>query len=184
MAERSLFRMMNAMTVIEADASHVEYLSEFGRKSFIYAYQCTLPLEELTKYIQVAFSESTILEEINGSLATYFICQDSNSKPCGYAKLIQSDAPECIQSGSMELQRLYVDSDHRGHGVGKRLEKQVETYSRNHDIHTLWLRVWEGNMVAQDIYKKWGFSIIGEEPYQVGEDQRTVLIMNKPLSSS
>jgi ribosomal protein S18 acetylase RimI-like enzyme len=170
------------MTVIEANASHVEYLSDFGSKSFIYAYQCTLPLEELKKYIQDAFSESTILEEINGSLATYFICQDSNSKPCGYAKLIQSAAPDSVQSDSMELQRLYVDSDYRGHGVGKRLETQVETYSRNHDIHSLWLRVWDGNVVAQDIYKKWGFEIVGEEQYQVGEDQRTVLIMNKPIS--
>jgi ribosomal protein S18 acetylase RimI-like enzyme len=170
------------MTVIEADASHVEYLSDFGSKSFIYAYQCTLPLEKLKKYIQDAFSESIILEEINGSLATYFICQDSNSNPCGYAKLIQSATPDSVHSDSMELQRLYVDSDYRGHGVGKRLETQVETYSSNHDIHSLWLRVWEGNVVAQDIYKKWGFEIVGEEQYQVGEDQRTVLIMNKPIS--
>lgn len=170
------------MTIIEADPSHVEYLSDFGSKSFIYAYQCTLPLEELKKYINVGFSESTILEEINGSLATYFICQDSNSNPCGYAKLIKSATPEYIDSGSIELQRLYVDSDYRGHGVGKLLELHSESNAKNRNIRDIWLRVWNGNTVAQDIYNKWGFKIVGEEQYQVGEDQRTVLLMNKYLS--
>ncbi len=107
--------------------------------------------------LQIGFSESTILEEIKGSLATYFICQDSNSKPCGYAKVIKSATPENIHSGSIELQRLYVDSDYRGHGIGKLLETRGESYSRNRGIHHLWLRVWEGNVVAQDLYKKWGF---------------------------
>ena len=172
------------MTIIEADPSHVEYLSDFGSKSFIYAYQSTLPLEELRKYIKSTFSEAAILEEINGSLATYFICQDSSLNPCGYAKLIQSPAPECINPGScIELQRLYVESDYRGRGIGKLLESHAESNSRNRDIHNIWLRVWEGNTVAQAVYKKWGFTIIGEEQYQVGEDQRTVLLMCKPLSN-
>ena len=170
------------MTIIEADPSHAEYLSDFGSKSFIYAYQCTLPLEEIRKYINTAFSEAAILEEINGSLATYFICQDASLNPCGYAKLIQSPAPECINpSSGIELQRLYVDSDYRGRGIGKLLEFHAESNSRNRDIHNIWLRVWEGNTVAQEIYKKWGFTIVGEEQYQVGEDQRIVLLMNKSL---
>jgi len=170
------------MTVIEADSSHVEYLSEFGRKSFIYAYQCTLPLEELNKYIAHAFSESTIREEINGSLATYFVCQDSDLNLCGYAKLIPSPPPKQINSHScIELQRLYVDSDYRGHGVGKLLELHSESYAKNKTISDIWLRVWDGNTVARDIYTKWGYVIIGKESYQVGEDQRTVLLMQKPL---
>ena len=171
------------MTIIEADSSQVEYLSDFGRKSFIYAYQCTLPLEELNKYINHAFSESTIRKEINGVVATYFVCQDSELNLCGYAKLIQSPPPKCINSHScIELQRLYVDSDYRGHGVGKLLELHSESYVKNRNISDIWLRVWDGNTVAQDIYKKWEFTIVGEEVYQVGEDQRTVLLMRKSLS--
>ncbi|MBC8205957.1 MAG: GNAT family N-acetyltransferase [Kiritimatiellaeota bacterium] len=171
------------MTVIEADSSHIAYLSDFGRKSFIYAYQCTLPLEELNQYIDHAFSESTIREEINGLSATYFVCQNSALNPCGYAKLIQSPPPECIDSPScIELQRLYVDSDYRGHGVGRLLEMHSEAYAKNRNIRDIWLRVWDGNTVAQDIYKKWEFTMVGEELYPVGKDQRTVLLMRKSLS--
>lgn len=171
------------MTVIEADLSKVEYLADFGRKSFIYAYQCTLPLEELNKYVNNAFSESTIREEISGSSAIYFVCQDSELKPCGYAKLIQSPPPECINSNScIELQRLYVDSDYRGKGIGKLLEAHCEANAKKRNISDIWLRVWEGNTVAQDIYRKWEFKIVGKESYRVGKDQRMVLIMHKFLS--
>lgn len=171
------------MTIIEADSSHAEYISDFGSKSFIYSYECTLPLYELKKYTSVAFAKSNILEEINSSLATYFICQDSKLNSCGYAKLIQSFPPECINSNScIELQRLYVDSDYKGHGAGKLLELSSESNARNRNISDIWLRVWDGNTVAQNIYKKWDFIIAGEEPYQVGKDQRTVLLMRKSLS--
>jgi ribosomal protein S18 acetylase RimI-like enzyme len=171
------------MIIIEADSSHVEYLSDFGSKSFIYAYQCTLPQEELKKYINAAFSESTILEELNGSLATYFICQEPKLSPCGYAKLIKSPPPKCVNSKScIELQRLYIDSDYRGQGIGKLLESHAESYALNRNIRDIWLRVWEGNVVAQEIYKKWGFTIVGNELYQVGKDQRTVLLMCKSLT--
>ena len=171
------------MVVIEADSSHVEYLSDFGSKSFIYAYQCTLPLEELKKYINVSFSESTILEEMDGSLATYFICQEPKLSPSGYAKLIKSLPPKCVNSNScIELQRLYIDSDYRGQGIGKLLASHAELYARNRNIRDIWLRVLEGNVVAQEIYKRWEFSTVGNELYQVGKDQRTVLVMRKFLS--
>jgi len=170
------------MIVIEADASDVNYLSDFGSKAFIYAYQCTLPVEELRKYINVEFAPSVIRKEIQASLATYFICQDSASNPCGYAKLIQSPPPRCVNSDScIELQRLYVDSSHRGHGVGRLLELHAESAARKRNIKSIWLRVWEGNVVAQDIYRHWRFETVGNERYQVGKDQRTVLLMRKSL---
>ena len=173
---------MDTMTVIEADSSHVDYLSDFGSRSFIYAYQCTLPVEELRKYTNVAFAESAIRKEIQASLATYFICQDSELNPCGYAKLIKSPPPQCVNSDScIELQRLYVDSNFRGYGVGRRLELHAESYARKRNICDIWLRVWEGNVVAQEIYRHWDFEIVGEELYQVGRDRRTVLLMRRSL---
>lgn len=172
------------MKVIEANSSHVGYLSGFGSKSFIHAYQSTLPLKELKDYIDVAFCEAAILEEINTSSATYYICKDSELDLCGYAKLNKSPTPKCIDSdNSIELQRLYVDSGHRGQGVGKLLERHVESIARDRGVSYIWLHVWEGNTVAQAIYKKWGFTVVGEELYKVGQEQRRVLLMRKSLTT-
>ena len=116
-------------------------------------------------------------------MATYLICEDTNSNPCGYAKLVDSPAPEYVTSdNNIELQRLYVNSSFQGKGVGKLLASQAEKEARNRGIHYLWLRVWDGNELARDIYINWGYVIIGNEPYEVGNENRTVLLMEKALS--
>lgn len=169
--------------IIEADASHVGFLSTFGSDSFIEAYASTLPLPELEKYTATAFSESTVLDEINGSLATYFICLDSTSIPCGYSKLLLSNPPDCINpDGSIELQRLYVNGNYRSQGIGKLLSLHGESYARNRRLRNMWLRVWEGNTRAQEAYLRWSYSVVGKEPYQVGDDERTVVLMCKSLT--
>ena len=170
------------MNVIAANTTHTKYLSDFGAKSFIDAYQSTLPLEALRDYVNEAFSEPGIRKEIEDALAAYFIFLDSDSNPCGYAKLVQSPAPESIgQDSNIELQRLYVDSTCRGQGAGRLLHSRAETHAASQNIHIMWLRVWEGNVAARDIYKNWGYVIVGNEPYEVGKEKRTVLVMRKLL---
>ena len=129
-------------SVIAADLTHVEFLSNFGRKSFVDSYQCTLPLKELEEYTRVAFSKDVISDEINGALAKYFICPDSGSNPYGYSKLILSNPPKSINpASSIELQRLYVDANYRGHGLGKLLALHSESHARDQGMRHLWLRV-------------------------------------------
>ena len=170
------------MIVVEANSEHVAYLSDFGSKSFVDAYQSTLPLEALVSYVEVAFSESTIRKEIEDASAAYFICKDAYSNSCGYMKLVQSPAPESIDTDShIELQRLYVDSKFMRLGIGKLLESHAESYAKNRNLNTIWLRVWEGNLIAREIYKNWGYIIVGTEPYEVSDEERTVLVMRKSL---
>jgi ribosomal protein S18 acetylase RimI-like enzyme len=166
--------------IIEAGASHVDFLSDFGRRSFVDAYKETLSLKDLEEYTAGAFSKSNILDEINNSTVTYFICTDLESNLCGYSKLIPSSPPDCIGSDfCIELQRLYVDERYKGQGIGKRLLMHTESKAMNKGFHGIWLRVWKGNCIAQKIYLKAHYSIIGEERYQVGKDWRTVILMRK-----
>jgi ribosomal protein S18 acetylase RimI-like enzyme len=169
--------------IIEADASHVDFLSDFGRESFIDAYKETLSQKDLEAYTAGAFSKSNILDEINNSTVTYFICTDLESNLCGYSKLIPSSPPECVGSDCcIELQRLYVDERYKGQGMGKRLLMHAESKAMNKGFHSVWLRVWKGNGIAQMIYLKANYSIIGEERYQVGKDGRTVILMRKTFN--
>lgn len=169
--------------ICRAEASHVEFLSSFGRQSFIDAYQRTLPLEELEIYTGEAFKKAIIRDEIEHARALYFICQDLRSKPCGYAKLLISRPPECIdQDGSIELQRLYVDKKYRAKGAGKALALHAENHAIKGAFRTIWLRVWDENVVAQKMYLKWQYTVQGEEKYPVGHEERGVLIMAKKLA--
>jgi len=168
--------------IIEADTSHADFLSDFGQTSFIAAYKETLSLKELGKYTASAFSKAKILAELKDSCAIFFICTGLESNPYGYAKLILSPPPDCIATeGCIELQRLYVAEGHKRMGIGKLLLAHVELKAINKGFNSIWLRVWKGNSLAQKMYLKAGYSMIGVERYQVGKDWRTVTLMHKHL---
>ena len=50
-------------------------------------------------------------------------------------------------------------------------------------LRIMWLRVWEENVLAQRIYLKWNYAIQGTETYQVGREERTVVLMSKTLGT-
>lgn len=169
--------------IIEADDSHVDFLADFGRRSFVDAYKETLSLKDLEEYTKDAFSKSNITAEINDPLVTFFVCKDLEANLCGYSKLILSSPPACIDPDrTIELQRLYVDECYRGQGIGELLLRHAESHTVNRGLHSIWLRVWDGNIIAQKKYLKWNYSMVGKEHYQVGGDERTVILMRKFLS--
>ncbi len=173
----------NILSVLKADLTHTEYLSDFGKKSFIDAYLSALPYHELETYTQNAFSKEFIYSEILNSSAEYFICQDlKQSNPYGYLKLIHSELPACIPyPKSIELQRLYVDNQYKGLGISTKLHMHSINYAKKMKMNGIYLRVWEKNTLALSIYAKWGYKVLGEEKYQVGNGYGIVRIMYKSL---
>ncbi len=170
--------------IFEADDSHADFLANFGRKSFVDAYKETLSLKNLEEYTKVAFSKSNISAEINDPSVIFFVCRDLELNLCGYSKLIMSPTPACIDPDrTIELQRLYVDERHRDQGLGKLLTMHAESHTRNQGFSSIWLRVWDGNILAQRKYLKWNYTIVGKEQYQVGGDKRSVILMYKRLSN-
>ncbi|UOA07682.1 GNAT family N-acetyltransferase [Methylobacter sp. S3L5C] len=166
--------------IIEADESHVDYLIDFGRRSFVDTYKGTLSIRDLEEYTNDAFSKSTITAEINDPSMNYFVCRDLESNLYGYSKLILSSSPGCVDPDrTIELQRLYVDESYRERGIGKPLLMHAELYAGNRGFRSIWLRVWDGNVIAQRKYLNWHYLVVGKEQYQVGRDARTVILMQK-----
>lgn len=130
---------------------------------YIDSYRRTLALSDLEKYTKTAFSTLTIMQELNCSLVSYFICEDTSSTPRGYAKLILSEPTECINTDEpIELQRLYVNENYPGQGMGGLLERHCEQDARNRHMNSIWLRVWNGNKQSLNLYQRWGYTIVGE----------------------
>ena len=48
----------------------------------------------------------------------------------------------------------------------------------------LWLGVWERNARALAFYRKWGFDVVGEHTFKLGEDPQHDLIMRRDLQST
>jgi ribosomal protein S18 acetylase RimI-like enzyme len=77
----------------------------------------------------------------------------------------------------VEIQRFYVDASHHGAGLAHRLMAHVLARADAAGYAVLWLGVWERNVRALAFYKKWGFEVVGEYTFKVGDDpQRDLLI--------
>jgi ribosomal protein S18 acetylase RimI-like enzyme len=101
----------------------------------------------------------------------------------GFAQLTEGTTEPCIEDleGLVELQRLYVDADFHGLGVGKALTNKAEGLARDLAYRIMWLGVWEGNFRAQRVYESMSFSRAGEHEFKMGRCIQTDWIMIKDL---
>jgi len=54
-----------------------------------------------------------------------------------------------------------------------------EAKQRRADV--LWLDVWEKNPRAIAFYHKWGFTVVGEQGFQMGEELQHDLLMQRQV---
>jgi len=102
----------------------------------------------------------------------------------GYAKLCDGDVPSVVSaSRAIELERLYLASQWFGTGVALSLLDACvgEAHQRGHDV--MWLDVWDANTRAQAFYRKHGFDVVGERPYDVGTITQRHLLMRGVLGA-
>jgi ribosomal protein S18 acetylase RimI-like enzyme len=101
----------------------------------------------------------------------------------GFAQLTEGTTEPCLShiTGAVELQRLYVSTQHHGQGIGQRLAREIESLARTLAYKALWLGVWEGNFKAQRVYEALGYSKIGDHEFKMGKCIQMDWIMCKDL---
>lgn len=69
----------------------------------------------------------------------------------------------------IELNKIYIDQDHQGKGLGKALMNAMMKHPRLKTITNIYLDVYNTNEKAIGLYKKYGFKIIGKTPFKLDE---------------
>jgi ribosomal protein S18 acetylase RimI-like enzyme len=78
-----------------------------------------------------------------------------------------------------EIQRFYVDISHHGAGVAQQLMAHILARAEATGFAVLWLGVWERNARALAFYRKWGFEVVGEHTFMLGNDPQRDLLMRR-----
>ena len=81
----------------------------------------------------------------------------------------------------VEIQRYYVDASHHGAGLAHQLMTHVVARAEAAGSTVLWLGVWERNPRALAFYRKWGFDVVAEHIFTVGNDPQRDLIMRRDV---
>lgn len=159
-------------------------LAEFGRQTFHDTYAAQNTPEDMAAYLAEHFGPEQQLAELQDPNTVFFLAL-MQQELVGYAKLyvgsaLGAEAGTDVRNRA-ELQRLYVQQDWQGTGLGAALLRRVLDEARQRGCRSLLLSVWEKNEQAQEFYRRKGFKQIGTTDYRVGQDVQNDFILRKGL---
>ena len=117
----------------------------------------------------------------------YFV---EDEKICGYFKNnldkspLESDAPLIYKSDvdfkklkGIEIERIYVIKEMKGHGIGRLMIEKTIEIAKTNGFDYVWLGVWADNASAIAFYQKMGFTVFGEHIFMMGNDAQKDFLM-------
>ena len=170
------------LTFEKCTIDDLEVLANISRDTFVSAFEKSNNSEDFWDYINHAFNENTIIEELMSSDSDFYFAYLKNVL-VGYFKLNKNAAQaEQFAEQSIELERIYVVEDFQNQGVGKLMLLKAIEFAQKYKPKFIWLGVWQENKNAVRFYEKLGFQKFGTHPYFIGKDKQTDWLMKKRLN--
>jgi ribosomal protein S18 acetylase RimI-like enzyme len=159
-------------TIRDATPDDAESLSALSTRlfirTFVEGFQMGYPEEDLAHYLEDAFSVGKVRSQILDP-ANHWLVAERDNQAVGYAYSGPCALPHPeVTPGCGELKRLYVDESMQGTGLGGQLLDQSLAWLEAQGRSRIWIGVWSGNLRAQAVYARRGFSKVGEYEYPVG----------------
>ncbi len=120
------------------------------------------------------WSEKSFYDEMTNKLAVYFTAK-TDGKCVGYAGFWNV-------SGEGGITNVAVLPPYRRQGIASMLIEEMIREGKAQSLALLTLEVRKSNRAAQDLYKKYGFDIIGERKRYYSDNGEDAFIMTKFLN--
>jgi ribosomal protein S18 acetylase RimI-like enzyme len=165
-----------------AAPSDAQRLAEFGARTFRDAFAAENRPENLDAYLAKTYGVQQQSAELGDpSVAT--LIAEADQEMVGFAQLRGGTTPVCVTGPRpMELWRFYVAREWHGQGVAPALMAALVAEALRRGAGTLWLGVWERNPRAQAFYRKSGYVVVGQQPFMLGRERQTDLVMARAIN--
>ena len=172
------------MVVIRpARVSDAASLAAIAERTFRETFAADNSAENIDLHCAQKFSAHIQGEEISDPRLVTLLA-DIAGELVGFAQLRLAQPTTSIKRDRpAELHGIYISSKWHGRGVARELMRAVYAAAANAGSDCLWLGVWERNLKAIAFYRKYGFSVVGDHVFMLGQDQQRDLIMEAPLGS-
>lgn len=176
---KQLQHCSDAIAIRRGTAADNTLLAELGALTFLAAFAADNTPENMAAYLAEHFSPAQQAAEL-ADPATTFLIAEQDGEAIGYARLKTGPAPECIRGERpIEIVRFYAHPQRIGHGIGAALMQACLDEAARQGCDTIWLDVWERNPRAIAFYEKWGFAVVGEQDFRLGDDLQHDLLMSR-----
>ena len=160
---------------------HIEALQQIGRQTFSETFAESNSAENMTKYLEEAYSFEKLTEELNNPNSFFYFAM-LDEKVIGYLKLnMGGSQTELKDNDAIEIERIYVLKDFHGKKVGQLLFDKAITIAKEQQVAYVWLGVWEENKRALQFYTKNGFVEFDQHVFVLGDEAQTDIMMKLAL---
>ena len=165
------------------DAADIPALARFARTSFVSKFGHLYQPEDLTAFLQEAFSEAAIAAELADPQRRYCLAVDEAGQLGGYCKIaLDTGFPDHARGRApMELKQLYTDPERTGQGIGALLMDWAMAQFRAEGGDEVHLSVWSENFGAQRFYARYGFTKVADVVFMVGNHRDHDLLYARML---
>ena len=115
------------------------------------------------------WSKDSFKKELSNNLAKYLVAKIDN-KVVGYVGIWF-----VVDEG--HITNVAVHEDYRGQKIGDQLIKELVQVCKNNKIISMTLEVRVSNVVAQNLYKKYGFKLSGIRKEYYSDNKEDAMIM-------
>jgi ribosomal protein S18 acetylase RimI-like enzyme len=173
--------MQAAIQIRRAGEDDALELSILAERTFRAAFTELNTAANMQLHCAATYSHALQLAEIREPGRETWVVE-TNARLVAYVQL-RADATSPVISGErpIEIQRFYVDASHHGAGLAHQLMAHVAARAEAAGSTVLWLGVWERNPRALAFYRKWGFDVVAEHIFTVGNDPQRDLIMRRDV---
>jgi ribosomal protein S18 acetylase RimI-like enzyme len=157
-------------------------LTELGASTFAETFEAANTPEDFAAYMAAAFGEDTQRAELEDPDTTVFFAE-RDGEAVGYVMLREGRAPSGVAADdALQNVRLYARQRVLGHGIGAALMQRALAEAAGRGKDAVWLGVWDRNERAIRFYESWGFHRAGSQPFLLGSDLQTDLVMVRRIA--
>jgi diamine N-acetyltransferase len=175
------FTNQAAIRIRRAEEGDAPALSVLAEATFRAAFAELNTAANMRLHCAATYGQALQLAEIRESGIETWVAE-LNGKLVAYVQLRLDAASPMISGGRQaEIRRFYVDVSLHGAGLAHQLMTHILARTDAAGYAVLWLGVWERNARALAFYRKWGFEVMGEHTFKVGDDPQRDLLMRRDV---
>ena len=161
-----------------ADLSELQQIS---RETFADTFGPENSPANVNQYLDESYNLDRLKQELTDADSDFFFAL-VDGQVAGYLKVNVGNAQtEAMGNHALEVQRIYIKPAFKRQGIGSKLMAQALAVAKDNHRSTVWLGVWEHNLLAQQLYQKFGFKQTGDHVFTLGESRQRDLIMSRTI---
>jgi diamine N-acetyltransferase len=176
--------MQAGIRIRRAEEDDALALSLLAEATFRAAFAESTSPANMLLHCAAKYRQALQLAEIREPSRETWVAEVGNGLVAFVQLRLDAASPVALGERPVEVQRFYVDASQHGTGLAHHLMAHVLARAEEAGAAELWLGVWERNLRALAFYRKWGFDVVGEHIFKLGEDPQRDLIMRRGAQST